>query len=173
MNIHSAGGLPAGGARGGRARGPGAGAGGGWGVSGDPRRGAGIRGGGARRVDGVRARPASSAPRAPRRKHQPPHRPPRCFFSKSAFPFTLAAWQSRGLDLGPGDAPPPPAPRVVRAPWRFLLGWPPARAGVARPRLGPASLILVGLGKGERVPCELGDLVTCGMTLFYSDFLPD
>lgn len=39
--------------------------------------------------------------------------------------------------------------------------------------LGPLCLILVGLGKGERVPCELRDLVTCGMTLFYSDFLPD
>lgn len=30
-----------------------------------------------------------------------------------------------------------------------------------------------GQRKGERVPCELRDLVTCGMTLFYSDFLPD
>lgn len=30
-----------------------------------------------------------------------------------------------------------------------------------------------GHQKGERVPGELRDLVTCGMTLFYSDFLPD
>lgn len=52
---------------------------------------------------------------APRRKHQRPHRPPRCFFSKSAFPFTLAAWQSRDLDLGPRDAPPAGPPRSAGA----------------------------------------------------------
>lgn len=31
----------------------------------------------------------------------------------------------------------------------------------------------LGTSKGQREPCELRDLVTCGMTLFYSDFLPD
>ena len=116
------------------------------------------------------------------------------------FPFTLTAWQNiywviwsrrqphRAVQtprdsyfpgLHPGlPGPVCPSPSVCLSSSLILVSFlcPPTHGSLPRkvPVIQtPGGVAGVRHHKGERVPGELRDLVTCGMTLFYSDFLPD